>query len=427
MRALEIKSAFSLVINTKYRYNLVNSKGALNMNKKELEKIMPWIKLAIIGAIIFFIVMKYQTIIRYFLILSPLWTGIVIAYILNIPMTYLERQYEKILPDKLKKMNRILAIISVIILTVLFLYILVQIIVPQLFDTISQVIQNSSQYAPAINDLINGILKNFNLGATFDVRTEIANFINSFVGNINQVLKSNIPNIINNTLEVTASLLLSLGTFFIGFVISIYLLLSKEKLLLQLRSLIVAFVPEKRYTRFFRICSSANKRFRSFISGQILDCVALGGLCYIGMIIFGFPYAILISVLVMSLAIIPYFGAFTAMFIGSILMLPVDPMKSLYFIIYFVILQQLEGNFVYPRIVGNKVGLPGLWVLVSVILFSGIFGFMGLFFAVPITAVIYRLLKESIENRLEEKKITLMNIQEQGEEIRQEEIAKEEE
>lgn len=390
------------------------------MNKKELEKIMPWIKLALISICILIVGLNYQNIIKYFFILSPLWTGMIIAYILNIPMSYLEKKYYKILPDKFKKMDRIFALISVIVLTLLFLYVLVQIIVPQLFETISQVVQNSGEYAPAINDLINGILKNFNLGANFDVRTEISNFINTFTGNINQLIKSNIPNIINNTLEVTASLLISIGTFFIGFVISVYLLLSKEKLLLQVRSLIVAFAPEKYYTKFFKICSSANKTFTSFISGQILDCIALGGLCYIGMLIFSFPYAILISILVMTLAIIPYFGAFTAMFIGSILMLPIDPMKSLYFIIYFIILQQLEGNFVYPRIVGNKVGLPGLWVLVSVILFSGIFGFKGLFFAVPITAVIYRLLKEAIENRLNAKHITLINIQEQGEEIRNE-------
>lgn len=379
------------------------------MYKKELEKLLPFIRIGVIVAIAVLVIFNYSTLTKYLLILTPLWVGVMIAYILNIPMSYFEKQYNKMLPLKLIKAKRIFALATVILITLLFGYFLVQIIVPQLFNTISQVIQDSGKYAPALNDLIKKVLINFNIDTTFDLHTEI----NNIVTNINNILKSNIPNIINNTLEVTTSLLLSLATFFIGFVISIYLLLSKEKLMLQLRSLIVAFIDEKYYVKFFAICASANKTFTSFISGQVLDCIALGTLCYIGMLIFSFPYALLISTLVMSLAIIPYFGAFTAMFIGSILMLPINPTQSFYFIIYFIILQQLEGNFVYPRIVGNKVGLPGLWVLVSVILFSGVFGFIGLFFAVPITAVVYRLLKEAIEIRLSRKQITLVNIQEQ--------------
>lgn len=372
--------------------------------KKNYEKYLNKLPLILgLGLLFLLIYLNSTTIIRYIQILKPFWIGIVIAYILNIPTTFLEEKFKYFLPKNFEKHSRTLAIVSVILSSIFIIYLLIQIVFPQLFQTISQVIQNSDQYAIAIEKLVNDILSKFNIGTTFDFRKETENFIESITQNIQVFLKSNIPNIINNTLEITASLLFTVGTFFIGFIISIYLLGSKNELINHSKALIKAITPKKYADKFFDISSKANVIFKNFISGQILDCIALGTLCYIGMVIFQFPYAILISTLVTTLAIVPYFGAFSAMFIGSLLMLPISPAKSFYFIIYFIILQQLEGNFVYPRIVGNKVGLPGVWVLVSVILFSGIFGFKGLFFAVPVTAVIYHLLKEYVHKKLEEK------------------------
>lgn len=369
--------------------------------KKEIESYktkLPLIVITILlGAILYF---NISTIHKYIEILKPFWIGIVLAYILNIPITFIEAKFKKLLPNQFNKYSRSLAIGMTIIFSILVLYLIVMLVVPQLVTTISQVIENSNSYVDAIENLINGILHKFNFGTAFDLKKEMATVIESIAVEIENILKANIPSIINNTIGITTSLLVNLGTFFIGFIISIYLLGSKEILLNQIKRTMQALLPHRISNAIILISKDANKIFKQFISGQVSDCIALGVMCYIGMLVFRFPFALLISVLVTVLAIIPYFGGFFAMMIGAILMLPNSPAQSIYFIIYFMLLQQVEGNFVYPRIVGDKVGLPSVWVLVSVILFSGIFGFVGLFFAVPLTAVLYHLFKKFIDNKL---------------------------
>ncbi len=369
--------------------------------KKEIEnyktRLPMIIGMILIGVLLYF---NISTINKYITILKPFWVGIILAYILNIPITFIEMKFKKLLPNKFNKYSRLLSIGMTIIFSILALYLIVMLVVPQLVTTISQVIENSNSYVDAIENLINGILQKFNFGTAFDLKKEMAIIIESIAKEIESVLKANIPSIINNTIGITTSLLVNLGTFFIGFIISIYLLSSKEILLNQIKRTMQALLPRRISNTIIEISKDANKIFKQFISGQVSDCIALGVMCYVGMLLFRFPFALLISVLVTVLAIIPYFGGFFAMMIGAILMLPNSPAQSVYFIIYFMLLQQVEGNFVYPRIVGDKVGLPSVWVLVSVILFSGIFGFMGLFFAVPLTAVIYHLFKKFIDNKL---------------------------
>lgn len=385
--------------------------------KKEYEKIRPWLKLMLIFLLIVVLILNYKLFLKIFGILAPFWTGLIIAYIINIPMMKFEHLYEKILPKKLKNLKRVFSILSVLVLAILIIFLLFSIVLPQLIETLSQVIRNSNSYVAGIENLVNDILTSMHWEAKLDLKQEITTLFNQIIRDINIILENFAPGIINNTIEITTSVLMGLVTFFIGFIISIYLLSSKESLLLQARSIVVAIFSEKYYNNIFKVCTVANQTFSKFISGQILDCIALGVLCFIGMNIFQFPYALLVSTLVTILAIIPYFGAFSAMFIGAILMLPNNPTQSLLFIIYFIVLQQLEGNFVYPRIVGNSVGLPGIWVLVSVILFSGLFGFKGLFFAVPFTAVIYSVLKEMVGDKLKDKNvaISLNDIQTQEE------------
>lgn len=209
---------------------------------------------------------------------------------------------------------------------------------------------------------------------------------------------------LGSTVEVAKNVVSGMTTFFIAFVFSCYVLLQKEKLNVQVRKLMTAFMPEDWKNICLAFASVTYKTFSNFLAGQCLEAVILGGMFFIVMTFMNMPYVLLISVLIAFTALIPMFGAFIGCGVGAFLIFMVNPTKALIFIIVFLVLQQIEGNFVYPHVVGNSVGLPSIWVLVAVSVGGSLMGLVGMLIFIPLMSVVYTILRGIVNRRLGLKK-----------------------
>ena len=227
--------------------------------------------------------------------------------------------------------------------------------------------------------------------------------IEKIKGEVTSYVGDNKQEIVQTTFGVASSVVGTITSLVLGIVFAIYILLKKEDLARQSRKVLKAYLPEKKEKRIREIANLSNKTFGNFISGQCLEALIIGVLCFIGMFILQIPYASTISVLVGFTALIPVFGAFIGTVIGAFLILMVDPTKAIIFIIFILILQQLEGNLIYPKVVGKSVGLPGIWVMVAVTVGASIAGVLGMLLSVPICSVLYSILKTDVNNRIDQK------------------------
>lgn len=382
-----------------------------------LNKIKPWIILSTYIVIIFFIGFNFPAIyyqLSYYLsLLSPLFIAIGIAFVLNIPMSTIERIIKKIIPQKSWFYSKIrgVSILLTFVFTFAIISIISSIIFPQIITSIVMLFNNISTYLANISGTINTILEFFHIDLNIDFNfntTEINGYLSQVGWSIDKIIKtatdwlSGAGNLVfTNALAFTNGL----ANWFMGLMLSLYLLSSKEKFIRQFRKLIVSILGYRRSTSVFAIGNRAHLYFANFISGQLLEACILGILFYIGMTLLKMPFAMLISSIIGISSIVPMFGALFGMAVGCFLILAVNPMQVLWFIIFFQVLQQLEGNLIYPHVVGNSVGLPGLWVLLSIVVFGGLFGLLGMLIAVPTTALIYSVLGDIVNERLKQKKL----------------------
>ena len=221
-------------------------------------------------------------------------------------------------------------------------------------------------------------------------------------------LKNGAGSFLGGTVEAAMSIISGVSTFFIAFVFSCYVLLQKERLNIQVRKLMYAFLPQDWTNIFIALGSVTHRTFSNFLTGQCVEAVVIGVMFFVVMSIFDFPYAMLISVLIAFTALIPVFGAFIGCGVGTVLILLVNPMKGLIFVVMFLVLQQIEGNFIYPHVVGNSVGLPSIWVLAAVSVGGSLMGVVGMLIFIPIVSVMYTLLRGIVNRRLKEKKIKVV-------------------
>ena len=212
---------------------------------------------------------------------------------------------------------------------------------------------------------------------------------------------------LNTTMGLTVSIFSAVVDVILGLVFAIYVLLQKEKLAMQAKKLLYAVLPEKKVESFLALCSLTNKTFTNFVTGQLTEAVIIGVLCFVGMLILQMPYAPMISVLVGFTALIPMFGAFIGTAVGAFFILVDNPWKAVGFVVFIIILQQLEGNLIYPKVVGKSVGLPGIWVLVAVTIGGSLSGVIGMLFSVPISSVLYCIVRETVNRRLVKRGITV--------------------
>lgn len=379
----------------------------MELNRDNLKKIL---------GIIAFTVLLYAALQRWEMIAAGLQTafgyvfpfvlGACVAFVLNVPMRFIEiRIIEKWIKDPknyLYKNRRAISLVITLILVAGVLFFVFFQVVPALVDTIGTVIEQSQVAIQALQRWA------YQLGDRYpDIAQKITQQIteirldwDEIIQKVGTWLRSAGSQVLTSTIGVATSVAGKVVNFFLALIFSFYVLMQKEKLSRQCKQLLYAFLPEKVVERFLHIASLSSLTFARFLSGQCLEACILGGMFFVAMTLLGFPYALLIGVLIAFTALIPIFGAMIGLVVGAFLLLMVEPVKALWFIVLFFILQQLEGNLIYPHVVGNSVGLPSIWVLVAVTVGGNAMGIPGMLLFIPISSVIYALLREDVYGRL---------------------------
>ncbi len=346
--------------------------------------------------------------------LSPFLIGAAMAFILNVPM----RSVEDALFSSPKVRSRISAplrrgvsLLLAFVLVCVVIALLVLVIVPQLASTIAGL-------GATIQDFFTRAIAWAQ--AMFSNDPELLQWINTLTidwrsidweGILNKVvnfLKNGAGDVLNSTITVAKGFFSGIATAFVSFVFACYLLLQKEKLALQFRKAFFALLSKKAAARVIEIFTLSQRVFSSFITGQCLEAVILGLMFFVTMAILGMPYPLLVGCLITVTALIPIVGAFIGCGVGAFLILMVSPMKALIFVIMFLILQQIEGNLIYPHVVGNSVGLPSIWVLAAVSIGGSLMGIVGMLTFIPLISVLYTLFREFVYKRLGEKNISVL-------------------
>lgn len=361
-------------------------------------------KVAGIGAaliLLYSTLQNFSTVIgvtKHFLsIFFPLFLGCCIAFVLNIPMSLLEKLFGTCKKRWMQKIKRPVSILLSIVIIVALLYLIINLVVPELIKG-----------GKVLVDSLSTAFDKFDVwwAENSGKHPQLAKFLHERGIDINNLQSSLIvklqgwtPKLISNTLAIITSGISGIINFFMALVFALYILTSKEKLTRQFSRLFEAFISVKAERRFMHIASTTYQTFAKFVVGQCTEAVILGTLCAIGMLIFRMPYAVMIGALVGVTALIPIVGAFLGAGVGAFMIAMVNPLTALGFVIYLIILQQIEGNLIYPRVVGSSVGLPAIWVFAAVMVGGGLGGLVGMVFAVPTTSVCYKLIREEIAAR----------------------------
>ncbi|MEA4864378.1 MAG: AI-2E family transporter [Sphaerochaeta sp.] len=349
------------------------------------------IELLMIGAALALAVVYFPKVVEAFSafagLLKPLLLGVVIAYLVDIPAKKLELKFQK----RIKKpiVARALATCISLLLFLLFIAGVLVLLLPQLGVAIKQFGTNLPVlYQESVESLQQLMSRRPELEQGF---TLLETYVNAGI----EQVKASSPKIADYTISLLGGAVSSVATGLIALIFSLYLLFGKHRLVSQLSYLAKRFSPEQHYHKITAILIVANRTFSKFFTGQFLEAVILGTLCTLGMLLFRFPYALTVGSVVGMTALIPLVGAYLGGAVGFVLIFGQSLRLALFFVLFLVILQQLEGNIIYPRVVGSSVGLPGVWVFVSVILGAGLFGIPGVLFGVPLAATVYQLLKQS--------------------------------
>lgn len=371
----------------------------MNLNKDNLKKIRGLILFTIFVLVaVWNFELLYEGILFLWRVILPFVVGGVIAFIVNIPMNFFERKLFRKKNKWSEKLARPVSLLLTWIVILGIVAIVMLVVIPELGQTVLGLAKTLQDFVPEVQKWAIGV---------FDDNEEIVKLISDIdfkwdelLGNLVDFLKNGAGSVLDTTMEAAKNIINGVTTFFIAFVFSLYVLLQKEKLGEQVKKLICAFMPEDWRNILFALGVVVNKSFTSFFTGQGLEAVILGLMFLVVMAIFRMPYALLISVLIAFTALIPMFGAFIGCAVGALLIFMVSPVKALIFIIVFLVLQQIEGNFIYPHVVGNSVGLPPIWVLVAVTLGANLMGVVGMLIFIPLMSVVYTLLRGIVNRRL---------------------------
>ena len=339
-------------------------------------------------------------------IIFPFVLGGAIAFVINVPMSFLEKKIFGKIKEGNKageKLARPISILLTIILAVGVIILVMFGVIPQLTRTIASLMMSIANFIPQMQDWIREFSHN---------NQDIMKLVNQVQFNPDQAIKWGISilgngagNMMNTTMSAVGSIVSGFATFFIAFSFACYILFQKEKLYIQIRKIFFAFIPRKKAEAFLKICSLTYRTFANFLAGQCLEAVILGSMFVVTLSILKMPYALLIGTLIAFTALIPIFGAFIGCALGCFLIFMVSPKQAVLFIIVFLILQQIEGNLIYPHVVGGSVGLPSIWVLAAVTIGGNLMGIVGMLVFIPIVSVIYTIFREFVYMRLKKQHI----------------------
>ncbi len=376
----------------------------MQLDRKTMKKLA---LLIAFGIVLFLGLSKFGTIISAILwilnLFYPFLLGLCIAFILNIPMRFLERVlfFRKGEPQKWKKrMHRPLSLILTLIMVFGIIAVVLLLIIPELARTLISLANRIPQALIEIQVWITGLFDRFpdvtNWAQSIQIDwSDVGSKLTTFLQNSANIL-------LDSTFTTVINFVSGLFTFFLAFIFAIYILLQKEKFSAQLKRFLYAYFPHQRIDKLVHFGNLTNRTFSSFLSCQCFEATLLGTLFLIFMNIFGFPYSVLISVLIAFTALIPIFGAIIGCVVGALLILVVSPIQAFWFVVLFIVLQQLEGNFIYPHVVGSSVGLPSILVLMAVSIGGSLMGIPGMLIFIPICSILYALLRENVHKRLDQ-------------------------
>ena len=351
-------------------------------------------------------------------IFAPVITGFCLAFILNILMNFFENKvFKRLGKSKKRVLNSLLrpfSLVSTIITMFGFIVLLMFIIIPQLEDSIMLLVEKVPVYYADFVSWIDSLVERFGLEVSTEILHNPQIKIEDIVAMAEKIFTfESTGDILNTTMGVTSTVVSGFINLVLGFVIAVYILAEKEKIGEFVNRILNAVLPEKPYKHLCDVCSVASNSFANFITGQFTDALILAILTFIGMLIFGFPNAAVVSVIIGISALIPVVGPIVGEIIGCLLIFMESPLKALLFLIFVLILQAIDNNFIYPKIVGKSVGLPGILVLVAVILGGNIGGMLGVLLGVPIASAIYALVVDWLKNRqIEKEEVKVENIDE---------------
>ena len=339
-------------------------------------------------------------------IIFPFLLGGAIAFVLNVPMNFLEEKifHNKYLKEKkaVKKLARPVSLILTIAIVIGVVVLVMFIVIPELTETVLSLGRTIRTFIPDAQRFLEDLFKD---------NSEISRWLAGMNLNVDQIVnramsffQNGAGDVLNSTVLAIGSIVSGVTTFVIAFVFACYVLLQKEKLRVQVIKVMYAFMPEKRVESCLEVCTLTAKSFSSFLTGQCVEALILGIMFFIVMTVINMPYTLLVAVLIAFTALIPIFGAFIGCVIGAFLILMVDPLKALIFVIVFLVLQQIEGNLIYPKVVGASVGLPSIWVLAAVTIGGNVMGVVGMLIFIPIVSVVYTLFRTSVYKRLKSKR-----------------------
>lgn len=327
-------------------------------------------------------------------LISPLIIGICLAFVLNILLRFIEDSLLKGLSEKFKWLDQHKRAISIIMTYALGIAVFVMMtlfIVPQVISSLTSLVEKLPRYGKMLQDYGNDLY--MELGLSTDILEQLFGNITNLTSSLTKFTSNTVNALINITLGFTSGVL----DFLIGLIFSIYILISKEKLIAIMAKMNKAYMNEKTAKRLTHIMSEVNHTFSRFIGGQIIESLILGLLCFLGMIILKIPYAPLVSVLVAITGLIPVLGAYLGIIPSAFIIFMESPIKALIFI---TILQQIEGNVIYPKVVGKAIGLDGFWVLLAIVMAGKMFGIIGMLIGVPTMAVVYSLVRRDANKRI---------------------------
>ena len=329
---------------------------------------------------------------------QPLIAGLVIAFILDRPCNFFARQYAKLLPGRAGRAARPLAVVTAYLAVILFIAVLVALVVPELTHSIEMFIGNIGTYAANFQDLYDWVVAKLDLEqlASLDLSSGISDTLKDLLTGALDTLTNTLPHLVTMTSVVVSGVV----TGVLALVFSIYMLSGAPRLTAQCRRLVKAYLPPRLSTPLLSVAHLTVDTFSKYVNGQLVEACILGGLCFAGMCVFRFDYAPLISVIIGVSALIPIAGAYLGAGVAVLLLVMIRPLEALWFLVFLVTLQQLEGNLIYPRVVGTSMGLPGIWVLAAVTVGGSMLGLVGMVISVPLAAVAYTLLKRDLRARI---------------------------
>lgn len=379
----------------------------LSDSLKEMHK---WIVLVLAGVLAFWGLNNLELIFDFigniYRVFSPFILGGVLAYIMNIPMMKMEKLIKAAVPDKYeekyKGVIRVFSIILSLLLLVLIIGFIAFLLIPELVENIESLMNSVPALVESGKDTVVDLLDKYP-----DLQKEIE-IMFAESGSVSSIVSSILTYIVNGIVGFVSGLFDGFVYIFTGLVFAIYMLCQKENLIENMKKLVYAFTEKRKANKIMDIATLTNNTFSKFISGQCVEAVILGTIIFVVCLLCGFPYALLIGVLTAVTALVPIFGAFIACGVGAVLIAITNPIQALIFIAVFVIIQQIEGNVIYPKVVGKSVGLSPLWTLLAITVGGNLFGVVGMLIGLPLASVVYALLKESIKNKLDKKDIEVV-------------------